>query len=114
MIDWGRVETLFEEIGEEDFFEVVQIFLEESDSVIARLETAPDPDLYEEDLHFLKGSALNLGFSDLAALCQVGERQAAAGSADCIDIGPILQCYGASVTAFAKRGGSLSQRSSAA
>lgn len=114
MIDWGRVETLFEEIGGEDFHEVVQIFLEESDSVIARLESAPDPARYEEDLHFLKGSALNLGFSDLAALCQVGERQAAAGSAEHIEIGPILRCYRDSVEAFAKRGGPPSQRSSAA
>jgi HPt (histidine-containing phosphotransfer) domain-containing protein len=33
----------------------------------------------EGQLHFLKGSALNLGLSDLAAICQEGERKAAAG-----------------------------------
>jgi HPt (histidine-containing phosphotransfer) domain-containing protein len=36
----------------------------------------------ESDLHFLKGSALNLGFSDLASLCQTEERRAAQGATD--------------------------------
>lgn len=114
MIDWERVETLFEEIGGEDFCEVVQIFLEETDIVIDRLESAPDPARFEEDLHFLKGSALNLGFAEMAVLCQQGERMAARGTAEAIDIGAVLQSYRISVAAFRERGQAMCARSSAA
>lgn len=114
MIDWGRVETLFEEIGGEDFREVVQIFLEETDIVIARLETTPDPARFEEDLHFLKGSALNLGFAEMAALCQEGERMAARGEAEAVDIAAVLASYRASVTSFNERSQAMCARSSAA
>jgi len=55
------------------------MFLAESDEAVARLLAGkPDPTL-EADLHFLKGSALNLGFQHLAALCSAGEKRAAAG-----------------------------------
>lgn len=74
MIDWVRVRDLRAEIGEADFAEVVAMFLDESDEVIARLCGDHAPASPEQDLHFLKGAALNLGFSHLAALCQDGER----------------------------------------
>lgn len=114
MIDWTRVEALFDEIGGEDFREVVQIFLEESDSVAARLEAAPDPARYEEDLHFLKGSALNLGFAEMAALCQTGERLAAQGAAAEVDLPAILASYRASLQMFSECRQAMCQRSSAA
>ena len=44
----------------------------------------------EEDLHFIKSSALNLGFSNLSALCQAGERQAASGEAGGVDLAPVF------------------------
>ena len=69
-VDWHRVDDLATEIGADAVVEVVSMFLEETDAVIARLATAaPTPD----DYHFLKGSALNLGLADFAALCQQGE-----------------------------------------
>ena len=42
MIDWSRVSELREEVGEEDFAEVVELFLDEVDGVIGTLapETA--------------------------------------------------------------------------
>jgi HPt (histidine-containing phosphotransfer) domain-containing protein len=80
MIDWDRVASLRGEIGAADFTEVVEMFLAESDAVVARLLAGkPDPTL-ESDLHFLKGSALNLGFRHLAALCSAGEKRAAVGA----------------------------------
>ncbi len=72
MIDWTRVRELREEIGADDFGEVVDLFLEEADEVIARLSAMPEEETGAA-LHFLKGMALNLGFADVARLCQQGE-----------------------------------------
>lgn len=93
MIDWSRVEELRSEIGEEGFCEIVELFLEEVEGVLRRLGTAPDPARYEDDMHFLKGSAWNLGFRAFGALCQEAERQAAAGSGARIDLAAILESY---------------------
>lgn len=107
MIDWGRVETLRSEVGAEDFCEVVDLFLEEVEEIVDRLAVRPDPALYEEDLHFLKGSALNLGFQRLGTLCQQGETRAVAHDADAVDIGAILDCYRASRAEFMARAAEL-------
>ena len=103
MIDWDRVLELRDEVGEDAFDEVVELFIEEVDEVAARLRTTPDPALYEEDLHFLKGSAVNLGFEALGRMCQDGESRAAAGGADSIDMIAILDCYARSREAFMAR-----------
>lgn len=100
MIDWNRVSELRSEVGEDEFSEVIELFLEEVDEVIDRLRETPDPQLYEQDLHFLKGSALNLGFQELGQLCQIGETAAAAGQQDEIALDPILESYVTSRTAF--------------
>jgi hypothetical protein len=100
VIDWTRVHELRSEIGEAGFAEVVELFLDEVEAVVMRLGSAPDPGRYEEDLHFLKGSAWNLGFRDFGAVCQDGERKAAAGRAAEIQIGAVLDSYGDSKRAF--------------
>lgn len=92
MIDWDRVRELKAEIGEPDFEEVATMFLDESDEVIARLSRDAGAERLEKDLHFLKGAALNLGFAQLAALCQDGERRAAAGVTD-IDLAAVCGVY---------------------
>lgn len=103
MIDWHRVASLRAEIGAEDFLEVAEMFLDEAEEVIARMRAAiepgqaPGPGL-EADLHFLKGSALNLGFSDLANMCNEGERAASAGKP--VDVNRVIQCYSGSRAAF--------------
>ncbi len=99
MINWDRVTELRTEIGSEDFAEVVTLFLEETDEVALCLPSCVGAKPLENALHFLKGSALNLGFSDLAALCQEGERIASAGSAD-FDVARVVACYDASKSAF--------------
>lgn len=43
MIDWERVADLRSEIGDDGFDEVIALFLEETDEVIARLSARPDP-----------------------------------------------------------------------
>jgi len=101
MIDWQRVTELRDEIGAEDFEEVAEIFLEEVDEIIYRLTNSPDPARFEEDLHLLKGSALNLGFRDFATLCADGEQMSAGGRAGEVTLAPIIACYHASKTQFA-------------
>jgi len=93
MIDWRRVNELKDEIGEEDFGEVAEIFLEEVDEVIARLRSSPDPALYEQDMHFLKGSALNLGFRGLSEICGQNETDAANGQGHQIQLEPVFTTY---------------------
>lgn len=93
MIKWDRVNELREEIGQEDFDEVVDLFLEEVEQVINQLRTTPNPDTLREDLHFLKGSALNLGFHDFSMQCQAGETASAEGLAHTVDVPAILEIY---------------------
>ncbi|WP_425040097.1 Hpt domain-containing protein [Primorskyibacter sp. S187A] len=97
MIDWSRVGELREEIGPEDFSEVVDIFLEEVDAAIEALGDGSAS--LDEQLHFLKGSALNLGFAEFAELCQRGETEAASGKA-AIDLQAVASCYQASRDTF--------------
>lgn len=100
MIDWTRVTDLQDEIGADDFDEVVDMFLEEADDVIARITPDDGAKSLEADLHFLKGAALNLGFAALATLCQDGERRAAFGHND-IEVAAVKYCYAQSKTALA-------------
>lgn len=100
MIDWNRINVLRSEVGAEDFDEVVELFLDEVEEVIARLRTAPEESGLEADLHFLKGSALSLGFRAFSAMCQDGENRSAAGQASTVDVPAILACYDQSKTVF--------------
>jgi HPt (histidine-containing phosphotransfer) domain-containing protein len=80
MIDWARVTELRDEIGPDDFDEVSELFLLEVEDALSRLEDAMnDPPQMQELLHFLKGSALNLGFREMSAMCSAGEADAAQG-----------------------------------
>lgn len=92
MVDWNRVNDLRREVGEENFDEIIAMFLEETDAVIHRLSWQTSAKVLENDLHFLKGSALNIGLATLAGLCQLGEKQAALGDTD-IDLSRIAKVY---------------------
>ena len=100
MIDWNRVRDLRDEIGTDEFADVVDLFLEEVESEISALRGRDRPDRIEARLHFLKGSALNLGFEDFAALCQTGEHMASQGHANEVDIAEIIDNYDKSRAAF--------------
>lgn len=100
MIDWTRVTALRDEVGTEDFEEVVELFIEEVDEVVGHLRNDSRMNTLEEDMHFLKGSALNLGFTDLARLCEAGEQAAAAGHDDRIDVAAVIAAYDASRDTF--------------
>lgn len=100
MISWDRVNELREEIGDDDFGEVVEIFLDEVDETIDRLRVAPDPARFEDDLHFLKGCALNLGFDVFGKLCQEGESSAASQNIGEIDLPAVISVYESSKAEF--------------
>ncbi len=99
MIDWSRVTELRDEIGAEDFGEVVEIFLEEVETVLDKLR-AGDRNELEQNLHFLKGSALNLGFEQFSTLCQDGERLSSQGQSDGVDLPAVVTLYETSKTNF--------------
>jgi histidine phosphotransfer protein HptB len=100
MIDWKRVEELRNEIGADDFLEVTGMFMEEADQTIVALSGDLLPREVEGQLHFLKGSALNLGLVELAAICQEGERQGAADHRATVDLTRVVAVYHASKVAF--------------
>ena len=100
MIHWTRVNELRDEVGAEDFDEVVELFLEEVEEVIERLRQDVDLSQLEQDLHFLKGSALSLGFADFSNLCQDGEKRSADGQADTVDLTAIITGFSKSKTQF--------------
>lgn len=99
MIDWPRVRELREEVGPEDFNEVVDLFLEEVEEVITKLRDG-DRGQLEQDLHFLKGSALNLGFDDFSQLCLAGERRSALGESENVNLSEIVDKFEMSKVSF--------------
>lgn len=100
MIDWNRVAELRQEVGEDDFAEVVVLFLEEVEETLARMVSAPDTNQLGEDMHFLKGCALNMGFTTFTDLCAQGEVDAAEGNLSAIDPQAVNACYETSKRQF--------------
>jgi HPt (histidine-containing phosphotransfer) domain-containing protein len=100
VIAWDRVDELREEVGEEAFSEVVEMFLDEVEGVLTRLRGGPRAESLEGDLHFIKSSALTLGFARLSEICQAGERCARAAEWDKVDLGAVLAAYEASKAEF--------------
>ena len=96
MIDWKRIEELRAEIGGDGFAEVADMFLDEADGAVQALLRGLPVEEVAGQLHFLKGSALNLGLSDLAAICQEGERRAAARDGAPVDVAQVAAVYHAS------------------
>ena len=100
MIDWDHVRALRDEIGADAFEEVVELFLEEVETEIEKLRAPAETLDLEAQLHFIKGSALNLGFAEFSGLCQQGEAAAAAGQADSVNLTEVLDCFDRSKAAF--------------
>ena len=103
MINWDRVNELRDEVGLEDFREVLAMFLEEVEDTMVRMIAAPNVATLEADMHFLKGSALNLGFAEFGDLCQAGEKAAMRGQGDTICLDEIYESYAASKSVFKER-----------
>ena len=95
MINQTRLNELKDEVGEDDFNEVFELFCEEVEEVLAELEAIP-PSQLAERLHFLKGSALNIGFDDLGALCQSEEIRLKGNPTVTVDFPALRATYQAS------------------
>ena len=100
MIDWDRISELRAEIGEDDFGEVVEIFLEEVEEGIERLRSRKPGEALAADFHFLKGSALNLGFRSFSSLCQAAETAASEQQDPGFGLEELVTCYEQSKRAF--------------
>lgn len=100
MIDWTRVDELRNEFGDDDFDEIVEIFLSEVAELIEQLEADLHPADLSKKLHFLKGCSLNLGFQQVSEQCQVGETLAGNGAINDVDTAGLVALYKASVTEF--------------
>jgi HPt (histidine-containing phosphotransfer) domain-containing protein len=85
MINWAQIDSLISDVGEEDVAEVIEIFLDEVDQKLDDMRgIAPksEPQDMAADLHFLKGSALNIGFEEMGQFCSKAENQFKSGSGD--------------------------------
>lgn len=100
MIDWIRVRELQEEIGADDFGEIVEVFMEEVETAIESLPGADKGTELEELMHLIKGCAWNLGFRELGKLCAEGEAAAAAGNGASVDIAGVLSSFAAAKDVF--------------
>ncbi len=100
MINWTRVRALRNDVGADEFEEIVDIFLDEVDDIAANLRTVTDDHGLELHLHALKNAALNLGFIDLSDLCQKAEAQAGSGQAASVDLKSLFTCLDTSLSQF--------------
>ncbi|MFB2532038.1 Hpt domain-containing protein [Paracoccus sp. p4-l81] len=96
MIDWNKVSELREEVGPQGFKEVIDLFLDEVEGVLLTLGLPGRR--AEPDLHFIRGCASNLGFSDLAQLCSDEELRTQAG--ETCDATAVERCYRRSKSLF--------------
>lgn len=80
MVDWDRIAELQTEVGEDGIGEIVSIFLEEVEEGVDELAGLSDREAIGDKLHFLKGSAQNIGLSEFSALCLEGEAAAKQGA----------------------------------
>lgn len=95
MIDWDRVTELRDEIGAEDLATVIGMFLDEVAEKLQEVRDGSSKATLSEDMHFLRSSALNIGFFELAKMCSEVEVKADAGDWN-VDIAAISACYEAS------------------
>ena len=95
MINWDQVKQLEEDIGAEDFGDVVVMFIEEVDEAVDNLRPSPtlEGEAMSSAMHFLKGSAANLGFKDFSEYCATGEKLAESGASGDVDLANVVRLY---------------------
>lgn len=91
-MDWDRIRDLRADVGEDDLGGIIALFLEETDAVVAQLAAYRSAGELRSDLHFLKGSALNIGMASFAQACQAAEEQLSCDNGS-VDIDLILGLY---------------------
>lgn len=98
MIDWNRLHSLRQDIGDEDFADVAFLFVAEMTERLDRL--AADPaSASEADFHFLRGAAANMGLAAMVEACRTAELACLASNPP--DIAAVANCFSASLAAIA-------------
>lgn len=69
MIDWQRIEELKEDFGPDGLEDLLPVFVEEIQTAIAELSSDCGNQDIAAKAHFIKGSAANLGLTELTKLC---------------------------------------------
>lgn len=95
MLNRARIAELRGEVGDDGLAEVIALFCEEVEEVLDQLDAPGRTDLAER-LHFLKGSALNIGMERVVALCVAEEDRLRGGGAAAPDTAAIRDAYLAS------------------
>ena len=97
MIDWTRLNDLRTDIGEADFADIAHVFVTEMGEKLAQLAAAPSTAM-AEDFHFLRGSAANLGLTDMVTACKAAEAACRAGAAP--DVKAVAHAFDAAIAAI--------------
>jgi hypothetical protein len=92
MLDWNRIHELRSEVGDDEFKLILELFLDEVETVLMRLKRRPVARL-AADLHFLKGCAWNLGFRSFGMLCDEGEKLVAGRRSATFDLEAVIESY---------------------
>lgn len=87
-VDWDRLTSLRDDIGAEDFAEVVLLFFTEIGEKLDQMDAMSSS---AEDFHFLRGSAANLGFTAMVRACEDAEGACKEGRAP--DLAAVVQSY---------------------
>lgn len=103
MINTARIQELKDEVGEDDLIEVIELFCDEVEEVLDILDTSSQNDLPAQ-LHFLKGSALNIGLDAVSELCRTEEIRLKSDPTVLPDIGAIRSAYVEAKSALLKPG----------
>lgn len=103
MINTARIQELKDEVGEDDLIEVIELFCEEVEGVLETLDSTAPSDMMAK-LHFLKGSAMNIGLDAVSELCRTEESRLKADPTALADIGAIRTAYAASKDILLKPG----------
>ena len=94
MINWDRISELQAEVGEDGIADIIEIFLEEMDEGLEGLAKADQASDVLDRLHFLKGSAQNIGLDTMSALCARFEADIKTDATIQPDISAIRQALG--------------------
>ena len=101
MIDWGQVKSLRDEVGHEDFDEVVELFLEEvEEEVVTRPPEQSANDRTGKRSPLSKRQRDEFGVFRIFDALPGRRIRAASGHAVEIDIDKVINCYAVSKTKF--------------
>lgn len=102
MIDWEQIRQLEEDMGAEDLGDIVEVFLSEVEAALSDVARNPptEPEDMAARMHFLKGSAYNLGFEAFGSYCAKAEEAAHAGNTSEVSVTKARRLYSESKEIF--------------